>query len=459
MLDLALTSVVAGMVFARGRLPQWRGPIRDARAAGFRSRATWPAELKEKWKVAVGDGVATPALVGDKLYVFTRQEGYEVLRCLNAADGKELWQDKYEAQGATGPSQGFSGPRSSPAVADGKVVTYGVRGTLSCTDAATGKNLWRKEDSTAKPPASSPPARVDCRWPLHSSRSGDEDGGAIAAYSLATETSFAMGRRRLGLCLARGHEGGDPKTLVTLTARRLLAWGSRTASCSGNCPFVRQGPRYNAAPRLSREPPSSSVAPVAARAPTPSPGWRLLRRKGTVGQSRHGCAIRHARLKDQLLYGITQNGDLFCSMPGTARRSGPPSWAVAALVRGGRRVRAVALTPQGEMVVFDPQERNSRNWPATSGTDTYAYPIPASGGITTRTKTRWPCWLRPVSAPSPMGRVFHQAPLKQPAEGQSRLRTARLSEPSKGPAPMAFLTIAERAASSMAERLSLAGRC
>jgi len=87
---LALTSVVAGMaVSARAQdWPQWRGPNRDARAAGFRSPATWPAELKEKWKVAVGDGVATPALVGDKLYVFTRQEGYEVLRCLNAADGK-----------------------------------------------------------------------------------------------------------------------------------------------------------------------------------------------------------------------------------------------------------------------------------------------------------------------------------------------------------------------------------
>src|SRR5579871_6764749 len=126
--------------------PQWRGPNRDAHATGFKAPATWPKELTQKWKVTVGDGVATPALVGDRLYVFGRQSGSEVVRCLDAADGKELWQDKYETGGATGPAAGFSGPRSSPAVADGKVVTLGVRGVLSCYDAASGKMLWRKDD-------------------------------------------------------------------------------------------------------------------------------------------------------------------------------------------------------------------------------------------------------------------------------------------------------------------------
>ena len=33
--------------------------------------------------------------------------------------GDEVWQDKYEAQGATGGAAQHSGPRSSPAVADG----------------------------------------------------------------------------------------------------------------------------------------------------------------------------------------------------------------------------------------------------------------------------------------------------------------------------------------------------
>src|SRR5579859_5973786 len=77
--------------------PQWRGPNRDAKATGFTAPKTWPKELTQKWKISVGEGVATPALVGDKLYVFCRQGGDEVIRCLSAADGKELWQDKYAA--------------------------------------------------------------------------------------------------------------------------------------------------------------------------------------------------------------------------------------------------------------------------------------------------------------------------------------------------------------------------
>ena len=60
----------------------------------------------------LGEGVASPSLVGDKLYVFARQDGNEVLRCLNAADGKEVWQEKYESLGASGPAQGVQGTLS-----------------------------------------------------------------------------------------------------------------------------------------------------------------------------------------------------------------------------------------------------------------------------------------------------------------------------------------------------------
>jgi outer membrane protein assembly factor BamB len=163
--------------------PQWRGPNRDARAADFKAPKTWPKELTQKWKVTVGEGVSTPALVGDKLYVFSRQDGSEVARCLNASDGKEVWQDKYEALGATGPAQGFSGPRSSPAVANGKVVTIGVRGMISCLDAASGKKVWRKDEFQAWPgfhPSSSPIIADG----LAIAQLGGRDNGAVVAYDL-----------------------------------------------------------------------------------------------------------------------------------------------------------------------------------------------------------------------------------------------------------------------------------
>src|SRR5262245_8141264 len=129
-LILAVLCLLAGAIFAivacASDWPQWRGPNRDAKATGFKVPSAWPNELKQQWKVEVGDGVATPALVGDKLFVFTRQGGTEIIRCLEASSGKEVWQDKYEAKAVQGPAQSFPGPRSSPSVADGKVVTLGV---------------------------------------------------------------------------------------------------------------------------------------------------------------------------------------------------------------------------------------------------------------------------------------------------------------------------------------------
>src|SRR4030095_9255226 len=98
----------------------------------------------------------------------------------------ELWQDKYDALLITGPAAPFAGPRSSPTVAEGKVITLGVRGVLSCLDAATGKVLWRKNDFQDAAPRffhSSSPIVTDglCITPL-----GGAGNGGIVAYDLAT---------------------------------------------------------------------------------------------------------------------------------------------------------------------------------------------------------------------------------------------------------------------------------
>src|SRR5437764_478320 len=71
--------------------PQWRGPARDNHVTGFAEPKTWPKELTKKWKVPVGIGESSPVLAGDKLYVFGRDGDDEVVRCLNAETGKEVW--------------------------------------------------------------------------------------------------------------------------------------------------------------------------------------------------------------------------------------------------------------------------------------------------------------------------------------------------------------------------------
>ena len=167
--------------------PQWRGATRDGNVTGFKAPKTWPKELKQEWKITVGFGDATPVVVGNKLYCFTRQGTDEILLCLDAASGKELWKDKYAAQTITGPSaNAHPGPRSTPVIAEGKIVTLGVAGVLSCLDASNGKVLWRKENTTNLNPqffTGMSPIVVDGMCIAHI---GGKDNGTIVAYDLAT---------------------------------------------------------------------------------------------------------------------------------------------------------------------------------------------------------------------------------------------------------------------------------
>jgi outer membrane protein assembly factor BamB len=166
--------------------PQFRGIDRDSKVTGFRAPSAWPSSLKQQWKIRVGTGDATPILVGKKLYLHTRQENSEVVLCLDAATGKDIWSDKYEAPPVTGPAGSHPGPRSTPAYADGKVVTYGTSGILSCLDAATGKVLWRKENPVNAVPqffTGMSPLIVDGVCIAHV---GSKDNGTVLALDLKT---------------------------------------------------------------------------------------------------------------------------------------------------------------------------------------------------------------------------------------------------------------------------------
>lgn len=177
--------VVGGAVFAADAdWPQFRGPTRDNKVSGFRTPATWPKTLKQGWKVTVGDAVASPVLAGETLYVFTRQGKDEVLTALDAATGKKNWEYRYEAEELRGPASSFRGPRSTPAVGDGKVATLGVGGVVSCVDAKTGKEVWQKK-TNAKPQfyTSDSPLVAEGLCVIHL---GDRQKGELTAFDLGS---------------------------------------------------------------------------------------------------------------------------------------------------------------------------------------------------------------------------------------------------------------------------------
>ena len=137
---LALSGIVS---ISAQDWPQWRGANRDGKVNDFIAPESWPPELSLQWRDSVGTGDATPVLVGDRLYVFTRQGDQEVILCLDADRGEEQWRIEYAAPAVTGAGARHPGPRSTPVVSENKILTLGASGILSCVEMTAGTLLWR----------------------------------------------------------------------------------------------------------------------------------------------------------------------------------------------------------------------------------------------------------------------------------------------------------------------------
>ncbi len=167
--------------------PQWRGPNRDGSVVGFDVPAAWPEGLTRQWTIDVGFGYATPLLVGDRMYVFSRQGDDEVMQALDPATGETVWRSSYSARFQMMPATRVHGPgpKSTPAYADGRLFTLGISGIVTAFDASDGRQLWQRPADPVEPlyhTGQSPLVDGD-HVILHV---GGQDAGALTAFDAAT---------------------------------------------------------------------------------------------------------------------------------------------------------------------------------------------------------------------------------------------------------------------------------
>lgn len=128
---------------------QWRGPNRDAIAAHVSAPAAWPARLTKKWAIPAGDGYSSPVTGAGRVYLHWRQGTREIVTAHEVATGREVWRQSYEApfQKSSYATRMGSGPWATPLYREGRLYTAGVTAIVSCFDAATGRLLWRQDNS------------------------------------------------------------------------------------------------------------------------------------------------------------------------------------------------------------------------------------------------------------------------------------------------------------------------
>ena len=370
--------------------PQWRGAHRDGKVEGFTAPAAWPKELAQKWKATVGTGDATPALVGDKLYVFARQGDDEVTLCLDAATGKEVWKDKYAAAAVQGAAARHPGPRSSPTVADGKAITLGVGGVLSCLDAATGKVVWRNEEFKAVPMffAALSPIVVDGMCIAHL---GGKGAGTVAAFDLATGSPKWK-------WTGEGPAYGSPVLMTVDGTKQLVLQGEKDvlgiAVADGKLLWqvaaATQGRVFNSAtPIVDGQTVIYTGQGAGTKAVKIEKSGDAFAAKELWSNAELGTGFNTPVLKDGFLYGFSDKGNLYCM----DAKTGKACWTDATK-RGSGNFAAVLdagaclflLPSNSELVVFKPGDKEFTELAKfkVSETPTYATPVVAGKRIFVR---------------------------------------------------------------------------
>lgn len=211
--------------------PQFLGPNRD----GFAPSLLWSQDSKTirhavKWSTPCGGGYSSLAVIGGRVYTQDKLGGNERLICLDAADGKLLWEHSYPV-GYTREGMNFmAGPRATPTVHDGRIYTVGAVGKFQCLKLPTKPDekpavLW-EHDLLTEFRGALPTWGVACSPLIEGElvvvQPGGKDGSVAAFDRVRGERRWAVGKDPSGYSSPVAATLGGVRQVVAITGKAVL---------------------------------------------------------------------------------------------------------------------------------------------------------------------------------------------------------------------------------------------
>lgn len=137
--------------------PQWQGPGRDAVSKETGLLKEWPKDGPPlAWEVkGLGGGYNEPSIAAGRIFGMSKRDGKDVVWALSEGDGKAIWATPLGTSPAQRMPQGQEGPGCTPTVDGDHAYAISNDGELACVNAADGKIVWQldmKSEFGGRPP-------------------------------------------------------------------------------------------------------------------------------------------------------------------------------------------------------------------------------------------------------------------------------------------------------------------
>ena len=392
---LSLPGII-GVPLLAGDWPQWRGPSRDGHLAEFTAPEKWPETLTRVWEIEVGEGWSSPVMSDGKVFVLTRQEEDEIVRCLELNTGTLVWEDRYPATGSVHPAGADHGigPKSTPSIANGKLYTLGIGSILSCFACGTGELLWRKDfaDHFPKPApscgTSMSPLLSDGMCIVHVGV--DREGELIALDPDTGERKWTYDGDGPGYGSPVIATIDGKRQLLAPVSRFLVALQLENGGVIWRHPFPTQSSQNILTPVVYGE--NFIVGGIGQVT-------RMLNSGLETSWQNPGAPLHMSSLTlaGDRLFGLTtaKKGQLFCLNAG----SGETIWTSegefarhAAILHGGGYV--IVLTGRGKLLFLEADSDSFAPLASYTVSEqrTWTHPLIFGDGILIKDETRLTCW-------------------------------------------------------------------